>query len=216
MDFDTAYASSGAYFGERPERTLLRHAHLLDPSLPVLDLGCGQGRNTLWLARKGFRVEAVDPSAEAIRAVKDTCRNEALQVVCRRSTFQALAIGMFGGVLAFGLIPILERRQIELLTGRIRAWTAPGGLAWLTAFTTRDPAYPALVRQASCIGRGSFRRADGTVRTYLDPGELRGAFGGWEILHTWEGLGPEHRHGNGPLERHALAELVVRRPRPGC
>ncbi|WP_409295507.1 class I SAM-dependent methyltransferase [Peribacillus sp. SCS-26] len=33
----------------------------------ALDLGCGPGRNALFLAKNGFRVDAVDSSAEAVR-----------------------------------------------------------------------------------------------------------------------------------------------------
>jgi len=33
----------------------------------------------------------------------------------------------------------------------------------------------------------------------------------FEVIHSWEGLGHEHRHGDGPLERHGLAAAVFRR-----
>jgi SAM-dependent methyltransferase len=35
--------------------------------LSVLDLACGGGRNSIWLAEQGFRVDAVDVSAEGLR-----------------------------------------------------------------------------------------------------------------------------------------------------
>ncbi len=38
-----------------------------------------------------------------------------------------------------------------------------------------------------------------------------GLFVKLEVVHTWEGLGQEHRHGDGPTERHGLAEAVLRR-----
>lgn len=53
----------------------------LEPSFPVerfvslascgkaLDIACGSGRNSLFLAEKGFRVDAVDISATAIEHV---------------------------------------------------------------------------------------------------------------------------------------------------
>ena len=53
--------------------------------------------------------------------------------------------------------------------------------------------------------------SDGTVRTYLEPGELPKLFRGFSVVHYEERLGPEHRHGDGPPERHALAEAVMRR-----
>jgi 2-polyprenyl-3-methyl-5-hydroxy-6-metoxy-1,4-benzoquinol methylase len=32
----------------------------------VLDLGCGPGRNAVWLAKAGFSVDAIDLSPEAL------------------------------------------------------------------------------------------------------------------------------------------------------
>lgn len=49
------------------------------------------------------------------------------------------------------------------------------------------------------------------LRTYLEPGELTRLFPGFEIVHSREGLGPEHRHGGGPAEHHGFAEAVLRR-----
>ena len=43
--------------------------------LAALDLACGSGRNTLYLAEEGFRVDAVDVAAIAL----DTVRKDALQ-----------------------------------------------------------------------------------------------------------------------------------------
>ena len=58
-------------------------------------------------------------------------------------------------------------------------------------------------------GRSSTPRDRG--RTYLEPGELAGLFPDFELVHSWEGLTPEHRHGDGPPERHGRAEAVFRR-----
>ncbi len=215
MDFDTAYASSDAYFGALPERSLVRHAGSLDPSLPILDLGCGQGRNALWLAKRGLSVEAVDPSPVAMEAVERVARSEGLAIRTIPGSFQNLDVppGRYGGILVFGLIPILSRGDIEDLAERIGRWAAPGCRAWLTAFTTADPAYPDLSRRWSRIGRSSFQSPEGTLRTFLEPGELRRLLPAWRTLHWWEGPGPEHRHGGGPPERHGLAELVAIKPR---
>ena len=82
----------------------------------------------------------------------------------------------------------------------------------MTAFTTADDGFAS--RRASGAvqaGRNSFADGRGGVRTYLDLGELPGLFPGFAVLHHWEGLGPEHRHGDSPPERHALSEVVLRR-----
>jgi trans-aconitate methyltransferase len=57
-DWDQDYASTPDLFGSEPAPILVRHLELLNRSHPVLDVGCGQGRNTLFLARHGL-AEAV-------------------------------------------------------------------------------------------------------------------------------------------------------------
>jgi hypothetical protein len=44
-----------------------------------------------------------------------------------------------------------------------------------------------------------------------DPNSILVEYAGLETIHSWEGLGPKHRHGDGPPERHGLAEAVLRR-----
>ncbi|MGB8649705.1 MAG: class I SAM-dependent methyltransferase [Mycobacteriales bacterium] len=39
----------------------------LPPGARVLELGCGPGRNAIWLAEQGCQVDALDLSAEALR-----------------------------------------------------------------------------------------------------------------------------------------------------
>src|SRR2546428_7128221 len=63
----TRQAVSGAH-GERPADWLTQHRHFLTPG-HALDLACGHGRHTLYLAQEGFRVEAWDRDAAALEAV---------------------------------------------------------------------------------------------------------------------------------------------------
>ncbi|WP_326954234.1 class I SAM-dependent methyltransferase [Amycolatopsis sp. NBC_01286] len=52
------------------------------PTGDALDLGCGAGGDTLWLARRGWRVTAVDLSGVAVESLRD--RAEGLLVTAVR------------------------------------------------------------------------------------------------------------------------------------
>lgn len=56
--------------GGTPSDWLLRWAHLLPPGGTVLDLACGHGRHVRWLAKRGWRVTAVDRDAEAVEPLR--------------------------------------------------------------------------------------------------------------------------------------------------
>jgi SAM-dependent methyltransferase len=55
-----------------PSSWLVDHLGLLPSSGTVLDVACGRGRHTLFLARLGFRVHAIDRNPEAIETLRST------------------------------------------------------------------------------------------------------------------------------------------------
>lgn len=56
---------------QEPSPWVRHFAPLLPPGAEVLDLACGQGRHSLWLARCGYRVTAVDRDADALAALAE-------------------------------------------------------------------------------------------------------------------------------------------------
>lgn len=59
------YSTRGMVWGTEPNRFLAEFAAGLSPRR-VLDLGCGQGRNAVWLAKQGHTVTGVDQSEVGI------------------------------------------------------------------------------------------------------------------------------------------------------
>jgi len=211
--FDDAYRRGDGYFGELPERLLVTHLTSLEQRLPVLDIGSGQGRHALYLGGEGFTVDALDPSGVAVDQVSQAAEARDLPVRAILGTFQDLtdAEGVYGTILAFGLIPLLGRPEIDALAAMVPSALAPRGIVFITAFGTWDPAFTRHASEWREVDANSYLGPNGEIRTYLEAGELTRFFPGFEVIHSWEGLGPAHRHGDGPLERHGLAEAVLRR-----
>lgn len=164
MTYDESYTTTDHLFGSQAETVLCTYFRRMDRAKPVLDIGAGQGRNTLFLARAGYTVDAVDPSRVAVETVAAVAAQEALPVRAHPCDFASF-------------VPPADTYS--------RDWKARG-----------------------C---NSFSDERGSVRTFLEAGELPRLFEGYEVLHSWEGVGPEHRHGNGPPERHGMVEVVLQR-----
>jgi SAM-dependent methyltransferase len=213
-DYDRIYTDHADFFGADPSPLLARFTDHIPDGSRILDIGVGQGRHALPLARRGFRITGIDTSGVAIETVRDRARQEHLHLDLWRGHFLEYqpTNGLFGAVLVFGLLQMLGRREGASLLFRLREWTLPGGLVFLTAWHVDDPSYSHISQTWTPIGLHSFRSSEGECRTFLARSEIRDLMLGWGILHHWEGLGPEHRHADGPVERHGAVELVAVRP----
>ncbi|MFJ1743565.1 class I SAM-dependent methyltransferase [Streptomyces microflavus] len=72
--WDGIYAARAAATDPRPNVRLTETVSDLPPG-DALELGCGEGGDTLWLARRGWRVTAVDLSAVAVERLTTLARS---------------------------------------------------------------------------------------------------------------------------------------------
>src|SRR5436309_5039096 len=61
-EWDRRYSATGLLWTASPNRFVVAELTGLAPGR-ALDLGCGEGRNAIWLAEQGWQVSAVDFSA---------------------------------------------------------------------------------------------------------------------------------------------------------
>jgi SAM-dependent methyltransferase len=134
-DWDARYAEPGWAFGTEPNDFLRAHAHLLPPAGRVLCVADGEGRNSVWLARAGHRVTAMDLSAVGLakaRALAAAHGVEVATVVADLARFDA-GSGCWDGIVSiFAHTPPEVRRQWH---ARVPRALAPGGVLILEGYT---------------------------------------------------------------------------------
>jgi cyclopropane fatty-acyl-phospholipid synthase-like methyltransferase len=184
----------------------------LNRDLPVLDIGIGQGRNSFYLAENGFSVVGLDSSITGLDYVSERSNLNNLAIETNLTSFKDFypRNKKFGGILVFGLIQILSWEDITSLREKIDQWISKNGILFITAFTIFDDSFKKYKNLWNSIGKNSF--SDGNdIRTFLEENELIRLFCNYDVIQYWEGVEPEHRHGNGPLEKHHLVEAVFRK-----
>jgi 2-polyprenyl-3-methyl-5-hydroxy-6-metoxy-1,4-benzoquinol methylase len=67
-------------FGTAPSDFALEVARLIRPGDYVLDLGCGEGRDSVYFAERGGVVTGIDLSAEGIAKAKRLARSRGVRV----------------------------------------------------------------------------------------------------------------------------------------
>lgn len=104
----------------------------LEPRSRVLDLSCGNGRQTLELARRGYRVLGIDSQEGALAAARAAAREERLNVHFLHTDIRQISYrGEFDVVVnlqcALGLLPN-DRDQLRVLEGTRKGLKSGGRL----------------------------------------------------------------------------------------
>ena len=125
------------FFGTAPDESLAAwvQSGVLRPGRAI-DLGCGNGRNAVFLARQGFAVQAVDYSRTAIEWARDRIAEAGVEVALTQQSVFDLQIeaGTFDLVYHSGCFhhmpPHRRKTYVDLVANALK----PGGYFGLTCF----------------------------------------------------------------------------------
>lgn len=180
----------------------------------ALDLGMGEGHNTLWLARRGFETVGIDVSSNTIETAQRLAREREITLETYVADVREFEIESedYALILATTVLHFLLPEEIGELACRIQAGLQPGGIVIASAFTVDDPGYEALQETgATVIAENTFLAPDlDSSLHYFALGELRSLFDELDILYY-----AEERHLNTLHDYpcyHAGAFLVARKP----
>jgi tellurite methyltransferase len=162
----------------------------------VLDLGCGEGRDSVFFAARGLDVIGVEASPAGLRKAERLAAERGVRVRWVESVLPDIPpLGEFDLVYSCGSIHYVPRRERAELFARLRAMTAPGGLQAHIVFTDQH-----------------VYEERGEKIEYFTAGELAGAFAPHEVLRREERMigcrqdGRPHQHSVEVL----VAALAVR------
>ncbi|HCB1501760.1 tellurite methyltransferase [Klebsiella oxytoca] len=173
------------------------HAATLIAPGKTLDLGCGNGRNSLYLAANGFDVTAWDKNPASINNLESIRQAEGLEnLQAAIKDLNSLSFdGEYDFILSTVVMMFLEAKTIPGLIDNMQRCTKAGGYNLIVAaMDTED--YPCTV---------GFPFA-------FKPQELRNYYVGWEFLKYNEDVGELHRtDANGNRIKLRFATMLARK-----
>lgn len=194
-------ARDGDYYTRKYQLTAT-HSEVLNAAkiVPVgkaLDLGCGRGRNSLYLNSKGFDVTAWDKNPMSIASLNEVIQAEGLvnisahEVDLNTQRFS----GEYDFILSTVVFMFLDRQQIPAIIDNMQASTRVGGYNLIVA-AVDSPDYP-------CSVPFSFT---------FKPDELRNYYAGWEFAKYNEDVGELHRiDANGNRIKMRFATMLAKK-----
>jgi len=134
--WDERYRAKPLVWSAGPNQFLVEEV----ADLPVgraLDVACGEGRNSLWLAQRGWNVVATDFSPVAIDKARARATELGLDVDCRVADATDPVDGAFDLVLLFYLQ--VPRDGMARAVAACAQAVAPGGLLLVVGHDARNP-----------------------------------------------------------------------------
>ena len=140
--WDKRFEREDYIFGLEPNEYLRSHAGRLAPAGRVLCVADGEGRNSVWLARRGMRVDAFDISAVGVAKARRLAAEAGVAVEfsvadCERWPWPVDAYDTVAAIFVQFADPAMRER---LFVNIVRA-LKPGGLLVLQGYTPRQLEY---------------------------------------------------------------------------
>jgi SAM-dependent methyltransferase len=214
--YDSEYSRSGSYWGDQPNLLVPLVSSYLAPGSRILVVGCGEGRDAIFLARLDFEVVATEISSYGLKRAKEIISGEdrRLELLILDAHESHDHLGQFDAVFMMNVIQHLNPDTIPDRIEHFKSLVKSQGIFSAQLFTVEDPHYSDIVNSD---GEGTKSLTiEHPERKYkirfFEKGELASYFEGWEMIHYHEGLIWDKPHGvQSAFHQHGIAQMIARK-----
>ncbi|MDZ7798232.1 MAG: methyltransferase domain-containing protein [Patescibacteria group bacterium] len=185
------YKKSNCLWGLEPNKYVTQ-IHKIIKSGKVLDVGVGEGRNALFLAKQGFEISGIDVSKEAICKFLKFAKTENLNVSGIVSDIVNFDFKQnYEVIISIATLHLISKNKVVDIIKKIKEHTKPNGINLLTVFTKKDigfKEYPNLY--------------------FFDEDELKELYKDWQILE-YKNYVKEETHSK--PHKHHICVLIAKK-----
>lgn len=191
-DYEKRYGNEAYYWGLQPNELCYEIMKIKPPVKPyrVLEIGCGEGKDAVFLAKNGYLVTAFDAAETGLNKARSLAKQHGVQI----DFFQADVLDYrpditFDVVFSSGVLHYIPRELRGEVIACLKDHTVAGGIHAVNAFVDKPFIAPAPDREPIEIERGNWHS-----------GELQGLYHDWlfhagdEIIFDCDSGGVPHQH----------------------
>lgn len=184
-------------FSSKPNKTIQEIEELLKKDCNILEVGCGEGQNVLYLAKKGYcNIDAFDLSEYGIAKLKKLCEMQEVDMNAFVDDLTTYTFDkMYDLVMSFGTLHFVSKKGWTEFINRAKVHTNIGGIHIMQIFTDTVPASDDIAPFAIGLAKDE---------------EIKQLYYDWEILQ-FQSYVFEDEHPNVPKHLHASNKIVARR-----
>ena len=180
----------------KPDPLLKKALRYLTKGKRVLDIGCGEGADSVYFVKKGFRVTAIDNNKIYLSRLRAYINDNAVTNI---STKYSDAIDSHYRQNFYDVINCLlvgccmKRSDFERLLLTLKRTIKRRGIIIMSLRNYLDPEFTDFVSTERMIEPNTFRKREDCckIRYFIEKNRLRESFADFEILYYYEGYAPD-------------------------
>jgi tellurite methyltransferase len=198
--YEKAYANNKNFFGKKPGLLIYKHHHLFPKKLSFLDLGCGQGKDLLFMNKMGHACLGVDSSPIAVEQLRKIIKKRKLkniEVEHMDILDFSFSKKRYDIINLRNVLQYLKKNESRKMIRSAQKHVGKNGFIIISAYTTGDPSY-----SAKTTGFKSYFEKNELLRYFIST---------FHIIYYFEGLIRDKGHGDYSPHQHEVAMLIAQR-----
>ncbi|MCD4777313.1 MAG: methyltransferase domain-containing protein [Candidatus Aegiribacteria sp.] len=196
--YDKRYDQDEYYWGLKPSSNCFRVLEIIPPDRPLklLDVGCGEGRDAVFFASRGYTVTAFDISPIGIEKARQLAGKAEVSLDVFLADINEFRLtDTYDIIFSTGVLQYIPENLRPEVLGNYRQFTNPGGINALSVFVNK----PFIARAPD---------EEQTSHSWIS-GELLTHYHDWRIEFTTEEI--FDCMSSGVQHQHAISRVIARK-----
>lgn len=197
-DWGKYYQNTKKQLSSSPDFRLLQYLDLIEKG-NVLDLGIGEGRNSIPFAINGCNIDGIDTYEPALSCCKEVFKDAETTINLINCDLREYDIKSdnYSLIIVANVLNFFKKSEIDKIVQRIHEGLKEDGILYLTTFSKLEPKYNILKHNQEMIEENTFYLEErNSYVHYFTQEEINEYFSDFELIFLYEGIEYDMSHGS--------------------